>query len=254
MAPSPMNVVRHRMPFHQLHPKLPTEIFQYPSDLFAQDPVDCLLTILRYYDELPMKQNLSSSESVAALPKYLKERCRLLNGQAIKIRGELVLYWMHHSVRGHENPALDVAIALGNRLDLPVLVYQGLGGNHGYDSDRHHTFIMQGARDAHRELRERGVGAVFDLNRRGDQPSPLRQLAMRAAAVVIEDFPAPPFPRCTERLAEHSPVALISVDCFCIVPMQAQPQRFTRAFEFRRHNQAGFERRMPLPWPDIEPK
>ncbi len=103
-----------------------------------------------------MKQNLSSGESVAALPKYLEERCRLLNGQAIKIRGEFVLYWMHHAVREHENPALDVATALGNRLDLPVLVYQGSGGNHGYDSDRHHTFIMQGARDAHRELRERG--------------------------------------------------------------------------------------------------
>jgi len=113
---------------------------------------------------------------------------------------------------------------------------------------------MQGARDAHRELRERGVRAVFHLNRRGDQPSPLRQLAMRAAAVVVEGFPAPPFPRWTKRLAERSPVAFIAVDCFCIVPMQAQPQRFTRAFEFRRHNQAEFERRVPLPWPDIEPK
>jgi hypothetical protein len=42
---------------------------------------------------------------------------------------ELVLYWMHHAVRGHENPALDAALALGNELDLPALVYQGLGGN-----------------------------------------------------------------------------------------------------------------------------
>ncbi len=89
----------------------------------------------------------------------------------------------------------------GTDFGLPVLVYQGLGGNHSYDNDRHHTFIMQGARDAHRELQERGMRAVFHLDRKGDQPSPLRQLVTRAAAVVVEDFPAPPFPRWTERLA-----------------------------------------------------
>ena len=93
-----------------------------------------------------------SRDSCAALPERLEERCRPLNEQSIEARGEFVLYWMHHAVRGHENPALDVATALGNRLGLAVLVYQGLGGNHNYDNDRHHTFILQGARDAHRDL------------------------------------------------------------------------------------------------------
>ena len=187
--------------------------------------------------------------------KITREGLGCENGASLRACNDqkAVWYWMHHAVRGHENPALDVATTLGNRLDLPVLVYQGLGGNHGYDSDRHHAFIMQGARDAHRELRDRGVRAVFHLNRRGDQPSPLRQLAMRAAAVVVEDFPAPPFPRWTKRLAERSPVAFIAVDCFCIVPMQAQPKRFNRACDFRRHNQAELERRVPLSWSDIKP-
>lgn len=72
-----------------------------------------------------------------------------------------VLYWMHHAVRGHDNPALDTALWIGNRLGLPVLVYQGLGGRHPYNSDRHHTFIMEGARDVQRELAERGIASAF---------------------------------------------------------------------------------------------
>jgi len=194
-----------------------------------------------------------SRDNFAVLPERLKERCRSLNDKAIETRGEFVLYWMHHAVRGHENPALDVATALGNRLGLPVLVYQGLSGSHRYDNDRHHTFIIQGARDAHRELQERGVRAAFHLDREGDKPSPLRQLATRAAALVVEDFPARPFPRWTAGLAQRSPVAVIAVDCSCLVPMRAQPKRFTRAFDFRRHNQDEFKRRVPLPWAEVEP-
>jgi photolyase PhrII len=195
----------------------------------------------------------NSRDSVAALPEWLKERCRPLNDKAIETRGEFVLYWMHHAVRGHENPALDVATTLGNRIGLPVLVYQGLGGNHRYDNDRHHSFILQGARDAHRELRDRGARAVSHLDRAGGQSSPLRRLVARASAFVVEDFPAPPFPRWTGRLARHAPVAVVAVDCSCIVPMQSQPKRFTRAFDFRRHNRDEFERRVPLPWTDVEP-
>ena len=54
-----------------------------------------------------------------------------------------------------------------NHADLPLLVYQGLGGGHRFDNDRHHTFILEGARDAHRELRERGIAPVFHAGRDG---------------------------------------------------------------------------------------
>lgn len=43
----------------------------------------------------------------AALPERLEERCRPLNEKAIETCGGFVLYWMHHAVGGHENPALD---------------------------------------------------------------------------------------------------------------------------------------------------
>ena len=62
------------------------------------------------------------------LPDHLLERIRMINRRPVCKDGSFVLYWMHHAVRGHENPALDVAICVANQLRRPVLVYQGLGG------------------------------------------------------------------------------------------------------------------------------
>jgi photolyase PhrII len=187
-------------------------------------------------------------DQLATLPPRLRERCRVLGKQSNIGAGEFVLYWMHHAVRGHENPALDAAIHLANAHGLPVLVYQGLGGAHRYNSDRHHTFILQGAQDAHRELALRGIRAVFHLGRTGNDPSPLWRLVRRAAALIVEDFPAPPFPHWTRRLALQAPVPTVAVDSCCILPMQSQSQAFTRAYAFRQANADEYGRRVPLDW------
>jgi hypothetical protein len=51
-----------------------------------------------------------------ALPDHLHERTRVLNRQPVRYDGEFVLYWMHHAVRDHENPALDTALSVADRL------------------------------------------------------------------------------------------------------------------------------------------
>ena len=195
-----------------------------------------------------MRPTTATGHWLTTLPAPLHERCRVLGGPPELARGEFVLYWMHHAVRGHENPALDVAIHVANACGLPVLVYQGLGGNHRFNNDRHHTFILQGARDAHHELHGRGVRAVFHLDRTGSDPSPLQRLARRAAAVVVEDFPAPPFPHWTRSLAARTPVPTVAVDSCCIVPMQRHAQAFNRAYAFRQANADGYAQRVPRGW------
>ena len=139
--------------------------------------------------------------AIAALPAGLAERSRVIAASEPGVRGEYVLYWMHHAVRGHENPALDVAVCEGNRLGLPVLVYQGLSGRHGYNNDRHHSFILEGARDAHRELATLGVRAVFCLGKAAGRESRLRDLAANAALMVVEDYPVPPIKRWWQRVS-----------------------------------------------------
>ncbi|MGD1969559.1 MAG: hypothetical protein PVG70_04720 [Desulfobacterales bacterium] len=43
---------------------------------------------------------------VKQLPLNLSERVRVIKDAPLSTGGDFVLYWMHHAVRSHENPAL----------------------------------------------------------------------------------------------------------------------------------------------------
>ena len=81
------------------------------------------------------------------LPTHLSERTWLRSIGRPNPLGKCVLYWTHHALRSDENPALDVAIHLAEQLKLPLLVYQGLSEQYRFASDRHHTFILEAARE-----------------------------------------------------------------------------------------------------------
>ncbi|MGD8990516.1 MAG: FAD-dependent oxidoreductase [Desulfobacterales bacterium] len=192
-----------------------------------------------------------SVNAVKMLPPHLSERIRLIKDAPMRSDAEFVLYWMHHAVRCHENPALDAALSVAALLKLPILVYQGLGGRHPYNSDRHHTFIMEGAREVQQQLQERQIMHAFYLGRKATQASPLTALARRAALVITEEFPAPPFPLWTRALASRVSTALWAVDCTCIIPMQCIEHAFARAYAFRNHTQKEYDRRLKHEWEDV---
>ena len=54
----------------------------------------------------------------------------------------------------------DVALEAADA-SAPVFVYHALSERYPYASDRHHTFILEGARDAQRDLVARGLGTAF---------------------------------------------------------------------------------------------
>ncbi len=186
------------------------------------------------------------------LPARLAERVRVVGQRPLRRGGAFIVYWMHHAVRGHENPALDVAIGVANELGLPLVVYQGLGGRHRFNSDRHHAFILEGARDVAAELKGRGVPYVFHLPRDSRAASPLRGLAARAALVVTEEFPAPPFPVWTAALVKRTEAPVWCVDAACLLPMRALGERFDRAFKFTKAAQWEWDRRIGLPYEKVE--
>jgi predicted NAD/FAD-dependent oxidoreductase/deoxyribodipyrimidine photolyase len=190
----------------------------------------------------------------ADLPPHLRERAHALNDRPVDPTGDFVLCWLHHAIRAHENPALDAAVAIANGLGKPVLVYQGLAGAHRFNSDRHHVFIMQGARDLHRDLRARGVASVFHLPRDPLASSPLRTLIERSCAVITEDFPAPPFPRWSKAHAERSGVAMLALDSACLLPVRALDKRISRAFQFRDAAQETYDAVIAQAWTDVEPE
>ena len=196
---------------------------------------------------------ISQATTPSNLPEHLSERISVIRNRPVDPSKEYVLYWMHHALRDHENPAIDVAVAIGNRIGKPVLVYQGLGGNHSYNSDRHHVFIMEGARDVQQGLKRRGIAYRFYLPENPRKPTPLRALCREAALVITETFPVPPFPEWVAALADRIEPPLWTVDTCCIIPMQRIRQRFERAFRFRKHTWSEYQQRIQTVWKDMEP-
>jgi deoxyribodipyrimidine photolyase len=172
-------------------------------------------------------------ELLSTLAPALSERVRLANSGVVRRSGEFVLFRMRTGARRHENPALDTALSAARSLRLPVFVYHGLSQRYPYASDRHHRFILEGARDVAPELKARGIGYAFHLERAAARGPVLKQFSWRAALVVTEDHPVPPLSLWTPALAAAIPAPVWCVDTACVVPMRLVPRRAERAFEFR---------------------
>ncbi len=169
------------------------------------------------------------------LPPRLQERTRWLATEGLdqSRQREFVLYWMHNAVRGHENPALDVAISLARELDRPLLVYHAVAERYPFAADRHHAFLVQGAVDVSAELADRGVAYAFHLERRGHRGQHLRDLTRRAAVLVTEEHPVEPIVGWVERLQSRCQTPIAMVDASNLAPVTQIAQLHTTAASFR---------------------
>jgi deoxyribodipyrimidine photo-lyase len=109
-------------------------------------------------------------------------RCRHLNDRDQR-RGRYVLYWMQQSQRASFNPALEHAIEVANRSDLPVVVGFGLMDDYPEANLRHFRFMLEGLREVERTLERRGIRFVV---RRGAPAEVALRLAEEAALVVCD--------------------------------------------------------------------
>ncbi len=162
-------------------------------------------------------------------------RVRQVNGAPLPAGGrELVLYWcmVHH--RADENHALDAAIALGNRLGLPVVCYQALRPDYPHASDRLHAFVLEGLAELTAALAKRKVPHWLELPRTPREHRPrLAELGARAAAVVSDAFPTFIVPGHLRGAAKALDVPLFAVDASCVVPMARIPEAQVGAYALR---------------------
>ncbi len=98
--------------------------------------------------------------------------------------GRCVVYWMQRAQRGVDNPALDLAIALGNELGLPVLVFLSIISNYPNANLRHYAFLNQGLPDIEEDLLARNVAFVV---RRPPENQLEKLLQEVDAAVLVGD-------------------------------------------------------------------
>ena len=191
--------------------------------------------------------NVFSKELLLRIPEMLRERTRELNQGPIR-KGAFVLYWMRTAVRGHENPALDAAIEAANLLQVPVFVYHGISERYPHASDRHHQFMLEGARDAQRELQKKGIGYLCHVERKGERGAHLTLLVGMSSLMVTENMPTPQLQRWVATLRKTYKTVQWLVDTNCIVPMNLSRRRYDDPENFLEELRSARHRRLGLPW------
>ena len=154
------------------------------------------------------------------LDAFLWDRCRWLvpPQKAVGPPGEFVLYWMHHALRAHDNPALDVAVSLAAQNGLPMVVYHGLSETYPYASDRLHAFTLQGHRDVARELDNADIARRCQIDCVNNRRQLLAELTRRAAVLVTEEMPTEPLTGWLDRLRQTTRTPIAVVDTHCLLP------------------------------------
>lgn len=151
--------------------------------------------------------------------------------------GGYVLYWMQTYRRTSSNAALDEAVRLANRLELPLVVYEGLDPDYPGACDRHHRFLLGCARETAEALEERGIRYVFHLRRdpADDRPAAAEMMA-DAAAAVVDDYPAfvlPGITRAALGRTRDAGTPVLAVDDNGVVPLAETEKRHYAARTIR---------------------
>ena len=130
--------------------------------------------------------------------------------------GRCIVYWMQRAHRAVDNPALDTAIALGNELGKPVVVFLGLMPFVERANLRHYQFLIEGVPDIADGLARRRVG--FVLRRYPDHRLEPFLDEVRPALLVGDESPLRQFEDWRRRMAERVRVPFWTVDADVIVP------------------------------------
>lgn len=155
------------------------------------------------------------------------------NNAPVRDSGKYVLYWMIAFRRLTWNFAFDRAVEWARELKKPLIVFEALGCDYPWASDRLHRFVMEGM--AEKDNSARGVSYYPYV-----EPSAscgkglLAALAAHSCVVVTDDFPCFFLPRMVNRAAQKLSVRLEAIDSNGLLPLRAAPDVFSTAFSFRR--------------------
>ncbi len=130
--------------------------------------------------------------------------------------GKCIVYWMQRAQRGLDNPALDLAIEIGNELKLPVIAFFSAIANYPHANLRHYRFLNEGLADIEEDLKERNVTFVVRRPPTNQLESFLTEVG--AAMVVGDENPCREPERWRKVLAHRLHLPYWTVDADVVVP------------------------------------
>lgn len=155
--------------------------------------------------------------------------------------GRYVLYWMQMNRRLTYNYALDYAVAWANKLGLPLLIYEAIGVQNRWGSDRFVHFMLDGVMETAHECKARGVAYFPYLEpEKGASKGLIEALAGDAAVVISDEYPVYVVKSLNRYMRSKSPVPFITVDSNGIIPLGITEKAPYSAYTFRRVMQRHF--------------
>jgi len=130
--------------------------------------------------------------------------------------GKCVVYWMQRAQRAIDNPALDIAVAVGNEMRKPVVVFFAPVPFYPHANLRHYCFLADALPDIAKDLAARTVGFVL---RAYPEHSLLKFCEeTRPAFVVGDENPLRETEEWRVRVTKQLRVPFWTVDADVIVP------------------------------------
>jgi len=163
------------------------------------------------------------------------------NKKEVNSDGDYVLYWMQINRRLHYNYALEYAVAWANKLNKPLLIYEGLNVDYPWACDRFHTFLMQGMKENLDEAAEKGINFYSYL-----EPEPkagkglFYRLASKACCVISDEYPVFIIKEHNHRVAGRVEVPYTTIDSNGIIPLGLTDKDPYSAYLFRKIMQEHF--------------
>jgi deoxyribodipyrimidine photo-lyase len=130
--------------------------------------------------------------------------------------GRSVVYWMQRAQRAGDNPALDIAVAVGNQLGTPVVAFFSLTPSFRGANLRHYAFMVEGLLDVAKDLEHRNVG--FVIQREDEHPPEAFCEKVGAALVIGDENPLRDAERWRQRVSGRLRVPFWTVDADVVVP------------------------------------
>jgi len=151
------------------------------------------------------------------IPKLsLDPRITVRTYAAANPEGECVVYWMQRAQRALDNPALDVAVELGNEMGKPVVAFLAPAPFYPHANLRHYRFLGSGIPDIEEGLSKRNVGFVLRTYPHHSLIKFCEQV--RPAIVIGDENPLREAEHWRLRAAQDLKVPLWTVDADVVVP------------------------------------
>lgn len=160
------------------------------------------------------------------------KRVLVRRGGEPRADGKCVVYWLQRAQRALDNPALEVAVACGNALGVPVVAYFSVIPNYPNANYRHYFFLQQGLHDVAEGMAARGVG--FVVRRPTDGDTLEKFLEEVSAAMVVGDENVCREPeRWRAVLAKKLKIPFLTVDADVVAPSAIFGKSFVLLHHFR---------------------